>query len=276
MCVNATMYRKISYGSCIYLFILTFLVLTQTGCETESTDLIDPSYNTPFIKIFNLTPEFINTDTILVHNEIKPDDSLSIMWIIQAEVELRGSENPTLYYQLRDQNSPSSLKEGVLKEIDDSSISVNVGGHIELRTTRATVGTFTVTIYAETETGLLSNTMTRNSTVFRDNKAPVILEVTAPDTIDTAVIGEGISIVMTVFVDDPDGVEDVIRVQTTNTQPDGVKVGPFILEKTEPGIFNISFTITPDAKKGTHRFEFIAFDRFGEQSEPYIHNLEIK
>jgi len=255
---------------------LTFLVLTQTGCETESTDLIDPSHNTPFIKNFNLAPEFINTDTILVNNEIKPDDSLSIIWIIEAEVELRDSENPTLYYHLRDQNSPSSLKEGVLKQIDDSSISAIVGGHIEFRTTRATVGTFTVTIYAETETGLLSNTMTRNSTVFRDNKAPVILEVTAPDTIDTAVIGEGISIVMNVFVDDPDGVEDVIRVQTTNTQPDGVKVGPFILEKTEPGIFSISFTITPDAKKGTHRFEFIAFDRFGEQSESYIHNLEIK
>lgn len=274
--MNATTYRKTSYGYCFYLFIFTFLVLAQTGCETENTDPIDPSYNTPFIKNFNLAPEFINTDTIHVNNEIKPEDSLSIIWIIEAEVELRGSENPSLYYRLRDRNSPSSLKEGVLEKIDDSLISANVGGHIELRTTRATVGTFTVTIYAETETGLLSNTMTRNSTVFRDNKAPVILEVTAPDTIDTAVIGEGITIVMTVFVDDPDGVEDVIRVQTTNTQPDGVKVGPFILEKTESGIFNISFTITPDAKKGTHRFEFIAFDRFGKQSEPYIHNLEIK
>jgi hypothetical protein len=274
--VKATKYRKTSKGFFFYLCIFTFLVITHTGCETDSAGVIDPSHNTPFIQNFTLSPERINTDTILVNGTLEPDDSLSIVWKIDAEVELRGADRPHLYYQLRDQNAASPVKEGVLKEIDNSPGSAIVEANMEFRTTRATVGTFSVTIYAETETGLLSNTMTRYSTVFRSNQPPVILEVTAPDTINTAVIGGGISIVMTAYVDDPDGVEDVTRVQTMNTQPDGMKVGPFLLERKEPGIFSISFNITPDAKKGTHRFEFVAFDRFSEESEVYIHIMEIQ
>ncbi len=275
-CVKATIVRNASRDAFLFFIISTFFFLTITGCETETTGVIDPSYDTPYILSFNLSPEEINTDTILVNGEIDPDDSLRLTLNITAEIETRDAEDLSLYYRFKDNRSARPLSEGILTKLEHILPAVTINENLNIRIARSTVGQFSLTIRVETANGLYSNTVTRTVNVFRQNQPPQIMNVDAPDTIDTAEIGTGISLTMTVHVDDPDGVDDVVRVQTTNIQPDGNRVGPFILDKTEPGQFTITFEITPDAKKGAHRFEFIAFDRMNEQSEPYIHELEIK
>ncbi len=274
--VKATIIRNASQGTFLFFIISTFISLTNTGCETETKGVIDPSYNTPYILNFNLSPDEINTDTIHVNGESAPGDSVTLTVNITAEIKIRETENLNLYYRLKDNRSARPLSEGLITNIDHTPTVSTVNENLNIRIARSAVGQFSITIRVETGTGLSSNSITRTINVFRQNHPPEIISIDAPNTIDTAEIGDGISLTMTAHVDDPDGVDDVVRVQTTNVQPDGNRVGPFILDKIEPGIFSISFTITPDAKKGTHSFEFIAFDRLNEQSETFIHELEIK
>lgn len=276
MCVKATIVRNATRDASLFFLISTIIFITNTGCEIETKGVIDPPFDTPYIISFDLSPEEINTDTILVDGEVHPGDSLTLTMNIAAEIETRGAEDLSLYYRFKDDKSTRPLSEGVLTKLEHSLPAVTVNENIDIGVARSTVGRFSITIRVETANGLSSNTVTRTVSVFRQNHPPHILNVEAPDTIDTAEIGDGTTIVVTVLADDPDGVDDVVRVQTINVQPDGNRVGPFILDKIEPGRFSISFEITPDAKKGIHRFEFIAFDRMNEQSETYIHELEIK
>lgn len=276
MCVKATIYRN-AVGDAFRFILIPFVIFFYfTGCETERGTVIDPSYDTPFILNLTISPEEINTDTILVNGDAHPADSITLVWDLSADIETRGAENLTLYYRIKDNASSLLLTEGVIEGLDHSSPIIAVNDIIAARIARSNVGQFSITVNVETATGLHSNVMNRSVNIFRTNQPPEIINVEAPSVIDTQEIGEGAAITMTAFVDDPDGADDVIRVQTTNVQPDGQRVGPFELDKEEPGTFSIPFTITPDAKKGIHRFEFKAFDRMNEESELYVHELEIQ
>lgn len=264
---------------CVKAAILAVVpvLIVFIGCDPDNEGIIDPSLAVPFIVSADLTPEEINTDTILVHGEARPDDTLQLMWSVEAEIDGRNSPAFTVRFKVHEERSASPLNEGVLGEIKGENPGiVTIAGRPAAVIPRSTVGTLTITVFAETSDGLLSNQKKKSVTVFRANRPPVITRVEAPDTIDTSQIQNEMRVVMTAFVDDPDGVDDVIRVETINRQPDGVTVGPFELTKNEPGVFSIEFTITPDAKKGTHRFEFRAFDRMNEPSDVYIHEIVIQ
>jgi len=276
MCVKATIVRNASCGAFLVI-IPVLLIFVLTGCDTDREGVIDPSYTMPFILAFTISPEEINTDTILVNGDVSPDDEIVLPIDINAEIETRGADHITLHITLTGETSSTPIDEKTIPlEPGDTPEPLIINDQISTTLTRADVGTFSVSVYAETDEGLASNKLSKSLYIFRENSPPEIVSVEAPDTIDTAEIGDGTTLTMTATVDDPDGVDDVVRVQTTNTQPNGRRVGPFDLDKVEPGTFRISFEITPDAIKGTHLFEFVAFDRMGDSSEPYVHELEIK
>lgn len=118
-----------------------------------------------------------------------------------------------------------------------------------------------------------------------ENFAPVISNLTAPDTI-TASIPR--TILITIKVSDDNGLEDIGRVYFTTTKPDGISSG----SKTDmfddgkvdengdqnagDGIYSVIIQVTPSNAKGIYKFEFLAQDSKQALSNIISHNIEVK
>ncbi len=273
--MKATIFRNASIEAFLLIFFSSFIILTHSGCDTESRGIIDSSYDTPYLVNFNLSPQEINTDTILVNGEITPSDSLLIEWDVSVEIEPRGVTNLTIHYRLTGTLSSSPLLDTYIPvDNSDNAASIQVNNRIETKLARADVGTFMVTASVETGEGLSSNKRSKPVYIYRTNSPPEIISVNAPDTL---VVTETVNFEITVITNDPDGVDDVVRVHFMYTNPDGIQnPNPISLNKIEPGVFRSGFSFDETNTKGTHTFEFQAFDRMGEGSDVYLHTIEIQ
>jgi hypothetical protein len=272
--VTATTYCNSSRNSLRVLFIPILLLFVLYGCSTEPSDIIDSTYNTPFILNFSVSPEEVNTDTILVNGTAHPADSITLSWTITADIAPRDAGHLLIFYRINDTKSTAPLNEGILAEIRDPVPSVTISEDIGSRIARADVGRLSITLRAETPDGLSSNTLTRTTNVFRANRPPEIVSVDAPDTL---IVTGDTPFEITVITDDPDGVDDVVRVHFYYTNPNNVtNPAPISLNIVEPGIFRSGFRFDETNTKGTHKLEFQAFDRMNEGSEKYLHTIEIK
>ncbi len=276
--MEATIFRNAPVKAIYFLIVPIIIALFSfSSCEVERQGIIDPSLDTPFINNVTISPEEINTDTIYVNGEIHPDDKITVSWIFTADIEPRGAQHLNLHYRLRGPDSATPVDEGIVEEISNTqNETIALSGTLEASIHRTVVGHHTITMFAETNEGHISNQISKSVQLVRENEPPEIVSVEAPDTIDTATIDDEEIISFIVNADDPDGVDDVVRVESYNIQPDGVRVNLPNLTKVTDGQFRIDIPFPSDAKLGTHKFHFTAFDRLGESSEEYIHNLVVK
>jgi hypothetical protein len=259
----------------IVLLTTLSLLVSMTGCDSGDTGIIDPSLTVPYLSSFDIAPQFINTDTIGVDNGVEPGDSILIGWDITLRLEPRGARIAAVEYTVRSQFQQAPVTTGTLSlpaSLDAESVTIRqrIGVHL----LRTDVGRYTITLSAITADGLSSNKISRTAEIVRNNQPPVILDVDVPDTL-TVTATTPFDIIVT--VDDPDGVEDVVRVHFYSVNPNGNRgITPFVLERIEPGIFGSRFQVEPTNTKGTYTFEFQAFDRLGEESEIYEHRLTLQ
>lgn len=118
------------------------------------------------------------------------------------------------------------------------------------------------------------------------NVAPVISDLTAPDTV--AIGSEDTYIFLSVAVSDSNGLNDIASVFFNSfIPPDGhpSSQNPFSLNDNGDsgdkvagdGIYSLTVVLPPQGvTKGTYRWEFQAKDRSGALSNKIIHNIVIK
>lgn len=274
MCVKATYLSSASLEALTILLISLFVIVSLPGCDSDRMGVIDPSFNTPYLEAFSLSPQEIITDTILVNGDISPTDTIPIEWDAAVEIEPRGVKNLIVHYRMTGTLSASSLMD-VYIPLNNTGTeeSIHVSDRIGTNLQRSEAGMFTVTATIITDDGLSSNKLSKPVNIIRTNHPPEILHIDAPDTL---VVTGTVNFEITVYVDDPDGVDDVVSVHFMYTNPDGIQnPDPIPLNKIEPGIFRSGFSFNETNTKGTHTLEFQAFDRIGAGSEIYVHTIEI-
>lgn len=274
MCVKATVLRNASLEAFPILIISLFIVLSLSGCDSDRTGIIDPSYDTPYLEAFSLSPQEIITDTILVNGEVSPADTIPIEWDAAVDIEPRGVKDLIVHYRMTGTLSASSLMDVYIpvNNTGDED-SIHVGSRIGTHLPRSEAGTFTITASIITGEALSSNKLSKPVYIIRTNHPPEILHIDAPDTL---IVTGTVNFEITAYVDDPDGVDDVVLVHFMYTNPDGIQnPDPIPLNKIEPGIFRSGFSFDETNTKGTHTLEFQAFDRMGAESEIYVHTIEI-
>jgi hypothetical protein len=275
MCVKVAM--NASRTAAYTAVLIVTAGLSFTGCDSDPASAIDISYNIPFISDFTVVPDTVFIDTIPVNGTILQTDTVSVVWNFTSLVEPRGAEFLAIKYRIDESLTGIQVGEGIAFETSPSGESpISVNGAMTAEVPRMNVGSYTIRFFAETGSKLTGNVLTRPVMITHANEPPYIVSVEAPDTIDMSSLPAGAEIQIIVQADDPNGVDDVLRVRSYNIQPGGRRVDLPDLIRVEPGVFRIDISIPPDAFTGTHRFHFTAIDRMNESSEEYIHEIVVK
>jgi hypothetical protein len=269
-------------GGGLLTILILVIVFFKTGCDTPSQNVIDPSFNSPYIITMSIRPEIINTDTISTGGQNSSNDDLDISWDVNLTVDRRGTEHFSIAYKLTNPRSTQNLIENIYLPPNDLTddtlaISFRVSGKI----TRSDIGKYIFESKAVTDNGLTSNSRLSTVELIRTNQPPVILSVNAPDTLilPDPVNGEPVNklFAISVEVDDPNGAEDVTSVFFFSHNPAGQRSDvPFFLNKLQDGLFADTLTVNSNNTKGTYRFEFQARDRSNALSDTINHYITLE
>jgi hypothetical protein len=257
----------------IHIFpIIVFLsIILLFGCEKKYTSVIDSSNNVLFVSspIFSL--HVVNTDTIYAGYAQTPEDTLTIIAIASLKVNQTFEDGLTgsVRYSLGDYQSSLVLCDGTLTNFNPSD-SVYYG-FVGFKIQRSFFGDFVFKLWAQNQNGDVSNIFYLPLHIIRSNNAPIISNLTAPDTLH---IGDTLS--LTIKASDPDGLADLYEVGYRSLKPDGnyANSGNMILlyddGKSEfpsgdrvagDGIYTYTTNVPQTAQRGTYIYTFSALDK---------------
>jgi hypothetical protein len=165
----------------------------------------------------------------------------------------------------------------------DNVYTSNIGFDI----LRQETGRFRFEFQAVGSSGLTSNKIITDLVVERSsNQPPVLSGLLAPDTL---VISTSTALItLSVRASDPDGSQDISRVQFDTYRPDGSPSSgnPFQMYddgKSEhgdatasDGMYSLVIQLPPSTTKGTYRFEFQAFDQANAGSNMIVHSMVVR
>jgi hypothetical protein len=283
--VRATIFSRTPLsirGGGFLAFLVLIIVFYKTGCDTPNQGVIDPSYNSPYLISMSVLPEIINTDTITTGGQTSPNDEIDVSWDVNLTIDRRGTEHFSIAYQLTNPRLTQSLAENIYSpsnNLTDDTLAISF--RVSAKITRSDIGKYIFESKAVTDNGLASNSRLSTVELIRTNQPPVILFVSAPDTLvlPDPINGEPVNKLfeISVEVDDPNGVEDVTSVYFFSYNPAGQRGDvPFFLNKIQNGIFADTLTVNSTNTKGTYRFEFQARDRSNALSDPVNHYITLE
>lgn len=168
------------------------------------------------------------------------------------------------------QDGDAAPRDGIYSYNKNLSDTLRIGGPHSIR------------FWAFDQGGLLSNAVVCNFIVNRVNDPPVIVQVTAPDTVDR---NPAKTFPIYTEVMDPQSLDDIQMVYFMVTKPDGSSNGipleMFDDGETEgdafqsDGIYTLTVIIEPHNDLGTYRFDFTARDLSGALSETVSHFITV-
>jgi hypothetical protein len=257
-------------------FLIIFIVLA--GCDDIPNGTIDSSIEDFNVLEIDMPGEIIYNDAnakLIVKVRLDNSDNVTSMW---CKIRLNdGTLTIAPRVDLKDNGDVSNNND--LQEGDNI-----FSGHFEL-TNENPRGIYAVEIYLVTEDEVQKKIAVKNFNyvTFVENVAPVISELSAPDSV---VVEDPKSLIrMTLRVDDANGLQDIKNVYFTATRPDGTTNGfKFYMHDSGnessdgdsqegDGIFSIIIEVTPQQPKGEYKFNFQAEDRKSELSNTIIHNI---
>jgi hypothetical protein len=284
--------RRLFLKKISILFIIPLSLLLIPCCEKDSSSVIDSSGNPPILVNGNFSLTVVNTDTINIGPERKPDDLLNIHGIATVKViqnqgePALGSVTCSIYKDLSD----SPYGEGVLV---DNGVSPDIvandslySGYVYFQIYRVEIGSFWITITSESSSGYISNTLLLPFQVTRLNHPPVISNLTAADTLRLGALHR-----LTLQVDDADGQSDIFSVGYLSLKPngtyanegklipmfdDGIPDFPHGDAVANDGIYTYTSDVFLYAEVGTYRYTFYAIDRSGAYSDSIVHFMVIR
>jgi hypothetical protein len=275
-------------------FLFLAIALFVLGCQSDENTPIDPFHLPPFVKSFEISPTYINTDTINVGHQRLPTDTLNITVNATAQVSDPGgiSNLQEVSVGVYRPASRDLIKTAALLDNGVSPDAIagdgTFTGLVTFKILRSDIGDFQVEVTAVNKSNVNSNTLSNFVTVERLNRPPILSDLAAPDSVSV-----GTSVVLlqlTVRAADPDGQSDVQKVFFNSFKPDGSPSSgnPFQMlddgnagrtsgdQVSGDGIYSLVIQLPPGTPKGDYRFEFQAVDRSGAQSNTIVHTITVR
>ncbi len=266
--------------------IIPVLLLFFSSCQNEDTSVLDVVFsNQPIIKSAIIEPQTVNLDSIIIGDEKKPEDTLSIKFKATAVVYDRDGLDDivSVNFEVINQIKNLILLRGNLQRINDSTFSLQTSFKVQ----RKNDGNYYVKFLAKDKSNLLSNELYLSLKLYRGNRPPFISDLKAPDTV---FVQEQTSLIkISVKVTDPDGIEDIKAVQFNSFRPDGTPSSgnPFRMyddgnsngisgdDVAGDGIYSIMIQLPPNTQKGKYRFDFQAIDKSNASSNILTHYIYV-
>jgi hypothetical protein len=273
--------------------ILIIFVFALWGCELKHSNVLDPIPSTPVLLSARLSQNEINTDTITTNNSQAPLTSIPITIRVYAAADMKGlagqiTASVTDPLRSTSYTTVALANNGVTP--DSSSADSIFSGTLSFTIDKAFVGPLQVGFGITTDENLRTNSIILPLTIKRNNTAPVIGHLIAPDTVTLQATSQ--LIVLMITATDIDGQSDIQKVQfksyvANDTIPrstiqmfdDGGKDQTPGNGNTDKfpgdGVYTVTVELPSTASKGTRRFEFQGFDRSNAGSNIMNHFIVI-
>lgn len=263
------------------------LGLFLTSCDKEKTNPLDSSLNQPIVSWVQVTPETVMTDSIAI-------GSSNVTIQVTAQTKIIDNEGVAdlkqVKFRIVKQGSSSILAEGTM-HYDSTGSSLTEGYYsvnASFRIQRQNVGAFSFETYAIAGSGLSSNSAFHKINITRSNRAPVISNLFAPDTITLPPAPYAALFNMYVSAMDSDGTGDIEQVYFRNLDSpsdtnrhfvlfdDGVQSSTQYDSLSNDGIFSAKFQLPWNTPPQTYRFEFAATDQLGAISNRILKYIVVR
>jgi hypothetical protein len=272
-----------------YLIIFLFTVLF-ISCEKDKFSTFDVNVSPPYLYSGKLDKYFIDSDSIRVNGNFSIYDTITITNRIIVHVESPNglSEIKSLNYSIFSPDVFSTITEGLLIDngLEGDSIA-NDGIYsaiLSFRIPRVLIGLFSVRVRATDRNGLRSNELRIVFNIQREGKAPIISNLSAPDTVALPTSGSKI-ITMNVAVSDSNGLADIRVVYFRSLDAsdstkkyylfDNGNVASYGDTLADDGIYSIKVELPYNMTAKPYRFEFQAKDFTGLLSNKILHTLYV-
>jgi hypothetical protein len=252
---------------------LSFIFLS--GCEKKYDTVVDSKGTTPvIISDVKFSLVMVNSDTINLGVERKPDDLLTIQSIVTIKGfhPLGKKEISAIKYSVMTEESSSILGEGFLNDdgISPDKIANDsiFSGNVQFQFKRVLVGKLKLSLWGENQTGDLSNTFLFPFTIVRLNRPPIISNLIAPSTVSLSITN---TFYVSVKVFDPDGQGDIKSV--LRFTPSGKILQLHAVANDT--IFSEIVELNPPPALGPYLFRFCAVDLSNDTSNILTKTIEI-
>lgn len=271
----------------IFLWAASFAIM---GCERNTLSPSDPlAGSAPLVRQIVLTPDSVNIDhmipvggsyvvsTVVTAGVVDPDGSTDIASVTASILRPRATD-AFLSVLMKDDGIPPDMVAG--DSIYTANLSFSLG--------RAQTGPSLVRVEARDRVGRRSGVEAASFFITRQNSAPTVSNLMAPDTVTVPVGGatifqmtiaaadsDGLADVMEVFFVSPDGQNPTFRFQLRDDGGSDPNV-PSGDAVAGDGIYSILLPVSDSPTvHGTYRFLFQALDSFADTSASLLHRITI-
>lgn len=267
------------------LILLVCAAFFAAGCS-DDTAVVDSTINDSAILLtdMQLSRYAIDTDTIDVvpGKDKSAADPVNIPFRIFASVA-NSSKVGSVRYEVRLDGKSAVLQEGTLQP---SQSAGTWEADVAFARVRGDVGDYRVDVIAFDENGRSENSAHAKLRVLFGSRPPVVVAVTAPDTVQLQL--QTLVLIITAEVTDESGLADIKTVSFNSYLPDGrpSSGNPFSLyddgqgihgdATAGDGIYSTKVQMAPNTVKGEYRFEFRALDYSNLYSNVVIHKLIVR
>ncbi len=270
-------------------FLLALILgstLVFPACNQNDSTVIESIGTSPSILSATINPNSINTDTVNVGTERKPDDVLPLRFNAYARISApTGGDLSAVRAALFRENSSIPV---VSLELADAGTGADTtkgdgvfSGLITFSLQRSEIGALRVELTANSTSGYQSNTFILPLLIVRGNHAPTLSSLQSPDTLKLS--SQTQSILLTVRAADQDGLADIRQVVFNSFLPDGraSSGNPFRMYDDGTngdvtlgdGVY--SLRVAAPTNVGQYRFEFQASDRSNAVSAALVHTISV-
>lgn len=255
-------------------FLILLLLIAILGCEKKSDSLIDEQVQQVSVKNFTNEESYTynyEDSSLVIYISFDNVNSISQVWS-----EVYSSENKSL-------NSPLYLYDnGKNGDLIANDKTYSSKFYFSLNFPN---GMYRIEYYIKDNSGFTYKVAYQDLKYSngKNNKAPVISSLTAPDTVIVDVYK---LLLLTLAVSDTNGYNDIESVYFISFRPDGSTSNTKIYlyddglsnhgdVTANDGIFSCLIGVDPANTKGTYRFEFEAKDRMKMPSNKIIHYITL-
>jgi hypothetical protein len=272
--------------SIIFVFTLLF-----TSCEKDKFNAFDVNVFPPYLFNGRLDKYLIDSDSIKVNGNFSIYDTITITNRITVHAESPNglTEIKSLNYYISSPNNISNITEGLLRDdglSDDSLVHDGIyGAKLSFKIPRVLVGLFSIRVIAIDRNDIPSNELTLGFNIQRLGKAPIISDLSAPDSVTLPPYGFSKIITMSVVVSDSNGLADIRVVyfrSLDSSDPtkkfylyDNGNIAAYGDSVARDGIYSIKVELPFDMIAKPRRFEFQAKDFTGLLSNKILHTLYV-
>ncbi|MBZ0200170.1 MAG: hypothetical protein K8H86_09905 [Ignavibacteriaceae bacterium] len=260
----------------IILLIIPFLFW---GCEKKTDNILDPqtsNYQVTWVSYFNSFQYAIGDSSAVFFLQINPSSDVQKAYfnIYSPDNDMINTSPVVLYDDGNTIHGDRTSGDNVFSNKFPFSQSY-LNGNYQAR-------------YFITSNDGITNQVAIHNFIYengQNNIAPVISNLTAPDTVE--VLAPNSLILLSIEAADANGLNDIKSVSFISYRPDGTTNGNKVElnddgnsangdAAADDGIYSVVIQVTPSNTKGTYKFVFQATDRGNKLSNTIEHHITLK